>query len=171
MSFQYCPKCKAHLTEPAARHVVCKKCGFDFYINPAPTSTVILKNSDGKILFVKRKYPPKQGWWDLPGGFLEFGESAEEGAVRELEEEIGVTIHNLKYLAARPDRYLFRGYNYHTVNIIFTAQTARQNFYSGDDVSAIAFFHPHALPWRRIAFTNARKALKEYSLSLKRSRV
>ena len=45
---------------------------------------------DGKVLMVKRKYPPRQGYWSIPGGHVELGERIEDAATRELYEETGV---------------------------------------------------------------------------------
>lgn len=57
---------------------------------PLPAVGALVFNDEGKILLVKRKYPPGQGRWSIPGGHLEYGETLEEAVVRELEEETGI---------------------------------------------------------------------------------
>ena len=64
----------------------CLKCNIIHYQNPKPTATLICPKDD-TILFVKRAFDPGKGQWSLPGGFLELGETLEEGAKRELKEE------------------------------------------------------------------------------------
>jgi ADP-ribose pyrophosphatase YjhB (NUDIX family) len=64
----------------------CSKCKTIHYQNPKPTATLIVPKNN-KILFVRRAFEPSKGCWSLPGGFLELGETLEEGALRELKEE------------------------------------------------------------------------------------
>ena len=64
----------------------CQKCKTIHYQNPKPTATLICLKND-EILFVKRAFDPGKGEWSLPGGFLELGETLEQGAIRELKEE------------------------------------------------------------------------------------
>ena len=62
---------------------------------------IIIK--DNKVLFGKRKNSHGDGTWSLPGGHLEFGESWEDCALREVEEEVGITINNLHFVTATND--------------------------------------------------------------------
>ena len=64
----------------------CNNCSSIHYENPKPTATLVCPNED-KILLVKRATDPGKGEWGLPGGFIERGETAVEGALRELFEE------------------------------------------------------------------------------------
>ena len=67
----------------------CPACGFIHYRNPVPAAGVILPGRDG-VLMVKRKFEPAAGAWCLPAGFMEYGETPERCAVRELREETGI---------------------------------------------------------------------------------
>jgi len=64
----------------------CYQCKTIHYQNPKPTATLIVPKNN-QILFVRRAFEPAKGCWSLPGGFLELGETLEEGALRELKEE------------------------------------------------------------------------------------
>jgi len=59
-----------------------------------PNAASVALVRDGKVLLIKRAYDPYKGLWTLPGGRLEPGESIEQCAIREIAEEIGVTIRN-----------------------------------------------------------------------------
>tara|TARA_R110002020_G_scaffold8652_17_gene34438 strand:- start:5038 stop:5448 length:411 start_codon:yes stop_codon:yes gene_type:complete len=59
-----------------------------------PNAASVALVRDGKVLLIKRAYDPYKGLWTLPGGRLEPGESIEQCAIREIVEEIGVTIRN-----------------------------------------------------------------------------
>ena len=75
----------------------CKRCNSIHYQNPKPTATLICPKDD-EILLVKRAVEPEKGKWSLPGGFLELGETLEEGAVRELKEETNLNGKVIKLL-------------------------------------------------------------------------
>ncbi|MEJ2050967.1 MAG: NUDIX domain-containing protein, partial [Calditrichota bacterium] len=57
------------------------------YENPAPTTAAIVLNHHEELLLVRRAVEPSTGEWCLPGGFMELGETPEQGVVRELKEE------------------------------------------------------------------------------------
>ena len=75
----------------------CNFCNTIHYQNPKPTATLICPK-DNKILLVKRAFDPGKGEWSLPGGFLEIGETLEEGAMRELKEETNLNGKVVKLL-------------------------------------------------------------------------
>ena len=87
---QYCWECgaraKTAFVEGRDRKV-CSACGQVLYENPFPTTAAIIVNDRDEILLVRRAVPPARGEWCLPGGFLELGETPEEGVLRELKEE------------------------------------------------------------------------------------
>lgn len=94
MAASYCPRCGAQLerrfTEGRDRDV-CAACGFVFYRNPVPAVGVVVAQ-DGNVVMIRRKYPPRAGYWALPAGYMELGESAEEAAIRECHEETGLLV-------------------------------------------------------------------------------
>ena len=65
---------------------VCDSCGFIDYVNPRIVAGMVA-HRDGQILLCKRAIEPRMGFWTLPAGFMELGESVEEGACREAREE------------------------------------------------------------------------------------
>ena len=75
----------------------CASCKTIHYQNPKPTATLILPKKD-TILLVRRAFEPEKGSWSLPGGFLELGETLEQGAKRELKEETNLNGEVVKLL-------------------------------------------------------------------------
>ena len=96
----YCSTCReennfSHIDGAIRYH--CSKCKTIHYQNPKPTATLICLKND-EILFVKRAFNPGKGQWSLPGGFLELGETLEQGAIRELKEETNLNGEVIKLL-------------------------------------------------------------------------
>jgi len=164
MYFKYCPKCKAKLSKTQARGRVlgCKKCGFVFYFAPASGADIVLANEQGEILLAKRAFAPKKGYWDLPGGFIEFGESAEDAITREIKEELGINLSGFSYLGSYPDRYYYKGINYHTLAFEFYGTIKTQQLHPADDVSEIKFFTWDNLPTDKFCSPRMVQVLKDY---------
>src|SRR5215467_6952048 len=88
---QFCIRCGGRLVATrraagAGSVRTCPRCGWVDYNNPAPTASVLLLRR-GRLLLVRRAVAPSRGAWDLPGGFIEAGETAEQAARREMREE------------------------------------------------------------------------------------
>ena len=106
--FNLCPMCGSKKIE--CRHNrkwICPDCGFDLYNNVAAAVGVIIKDKYNNILFEVRAKEPRKGYLALPGGFVDFNESAEEAVVRECREEIGVEldINSIRFLCTNPNTY------------------------------------------------------------------
>jgi ADP-ribose pyrophosphatase YjhB (NUDIX family) len=166
--YNYCNKCSGKLIKKASNLYLCQKCGLHFYVNPVQTTTVILENEKGEILLVKRKSDPKKGFWDLPGGFTNLNESAEQSLAREIKEELGIGLRKYSYLTSYPDRYLYKGQNYYTINLFYVAKINKndQNKISPhDDVTGLKFFSKEKIPWEKLGFVCLKKVLRFYFLS------
>src|SRR5690606_30767636 len=72
--------------------LTCPECDFVHYNNPKPVAVAIVADDAGRILMCRRAIDPRKGYWTLPGGFMERGETLQEGAARETLEEAGATI-------------------------------------------------------------------------------
>ena len=109
-----------------------------------------------------RSFEPKKGFFDLPGGFVELNESLEESAKRELKEEIGVLVEDLKYIGSYQDKYLYQDINLDSLSAIFTGNVGNQEIKPSDDVSGFKWIDKDKIPYDRIAFESMRSALKDY---------
>ena len=91
----YCIKC-GHIMDSKVPEMdthprlVCNNCGYIHYVNPTPVVGV-LPIYNNQILLCKRNIEPRKNLWTLPAGFMEVDETVEQGALRELQEEAGVT--------------------------------------------------------------------------------
>ncbi|MEQ1832858.1 MAG: NUDIX hydrolase [Candidatus Eisenbacteria bacterium] len=155
----YCPVCATTMALAAEHGVMrptCPSCGYIWYRNPVPAAGVILVR-DGAVLLVKRRYDPRAGWWCLPAGFMEAGETPEQSAVRELQEETGV-IAQLTGLFG-----VYAGFDdprVRAVLILYTGVITGGEQRAGDDAIDLGWFPLDALP-AELAFASHRQALTE----------
>ena len=156
----FCHFCGAKLSEKQLQGTIrlfCKNCNEPIYENPVPATCLVVVDNKERILLVKRSAEPKIGFWCLPGGFIELGETPEQGALRELKEEtclsgkiemlLGVTTNiSPKYHSVLMVGYLVKNYN----GILKP----------GDDASDAAYFNFNDLP--EIAFESHMSFIRIY---------
>ncbi len=113
---------------------------FDYLKSPKPTVDAVVLKKD-KLLLIKRKYEPLG--WALPGGFIEYGESAEEAVERELREETGLKVVSLNqfHTYSSPNR----DERFHTMSVVFIVETAG-NEAASDDAAQLGWFSLNNLP-------------------------
>lgn len=122
--------------------LTCPSCGaaVKSYRNPLPTVDIIIE-IDGGIVLIARKNPPLG--WALPGGFVDYGETLEDAAVREAREETAIWIKELRLLGCYSDPS--RDSRQHTISTVFIAK-GEGPLQAGDDAADIAVFPVGALP-------------------------
>ena len=163
-NFHFCPRCGAHLKEENHHgriRLVCPKCEFIFYQNPVPAAGVILLPGNS-VLLVKRKFEPRAGMWSLPAGFMEYGETVEETAVRELKEETNLDIKLTRLFGVYTGCDDPRN---QAVLIVYKGEIVGGELRPGDDASEVNFFLLTNLP-KNIAFEAHRQVLEELSQKL-----
>ena len=163
---RFCPAC-GQAGFAAGRRCECPACGFVYFQNVAAAAAAIIE-IDGRILLTRRAFDPGQGLLDLPGGFIEPGETAEEGLRRELQEELGLAPARLEYLCSLPNRYPFGGVEYRTLDLFFIARLASLDALRlSDEISAVALQQPEAIKLDELAFESIRGGLAFYLETLK----
>ncbi len=130
--------------------LICPRCGFvmSIYKNPLPTVDIVISNQGG-IVLISRKNTPFG--WALPGGFVDYGESVEEAAVREAKEETSLDIHNLKLLGVYSSKD--RDPRHHSISTVFSAQSDGIPC-AGDDAARVQVFQKDNLP-KKLGFDHA----------------
>lgn len=155
---KYCQYCGAQLIRKwceGLTRLYCEDCRQPIYENPTPATCLVVGNNKQQILLVKRSVDPKIGFWCLPGGYIELGETPEQAALRELKEETGLNgqIHRLLGATVNPhdknDTILMLGY---------LVKDFKGNPKAGDDASDVAWFFTNSLP--EIAFESHIRFLK-----------
>ncbi len=122
---RYCPKCGAAALRPAGLKLwACENCGFELYLNVAAAVTGLIADKQGRLLIVIRGEEPCKGMWDLPGGFADPGESAEEALRREVAEELGLKVVSARFLCSYPNTYEYMGVRYATMDLGFVCEIA-----------------------------------------------
>jgi len=155
----FCLRCGTRLVrrdDNGSPRPTCPACGLVHYRNPVPAAGVILARGN-EVLLVRRRYAPRVGTWCLPAGFMEYGETPERCARRELFEETGLRarLTGLFGVYAGLDDPRVR-----TVLILYTAARVSGRLVPGDDALAAKFYPLARLP-REIAFESHRQALAE----------
>ena len=157
--FRFCPRCATPLAvtnENGHPRPGCPSCGFIHYRNPTPAvGGVVLK--ERKVLLVRRKYEPKAGEWSLPAGFMEYDESPEACALRELQEEtglVGVIKHLVGVYPAGDDPRA------RVVLIMYHVETIGGTEIPGDDAAEIGYFPIDNYP--KLAWSSHFRALRDF---------
>lgn len=142
----------------------CPECGtrVQKYRNPTPTTDIVFYVPERGVLLIERKNPPYG--WALPGGFIDYGESAEDAAVREAKEETGldVRIRDLLGVYSEPDR----DPRQHTLSVVYVVEADDVSaLQAGDDAGKAEFFPLDQLP-QPVAFDHI-KILEDFGTWLK----
>lgn len=151
----FCSKALAQRHVEGRTRLYCENCQLPIYENPVPAACVVLIDNQQRILLVKRSVDPKKGQWCLPGGFIECGETTEQAALRELQEETGLNgqINALIGVTTSP------GTLYKSILLVGYLVTHFSGLaQAGDDASDLAFFNRNDLP--EIAFESHRSFIR-----------
>jgi ADP-ribose pyrophosphatase YjhB (NUDIX family) len=163
--FKHCPRCAvARQGEADAVRFVCEACGFIYYYNVAVSSAVLILDTNGDALFIRRARDPGRNKLALPGGFVDRGETAEAAAMREVREEAGVKLDNLEFLASFPNLYAYREVEYPTVDLFFVAHVRGRTASPLDDVTEVVWMPPSSLLDEDLAFPSHAKALRSFAI-------
>jgi len=165
--FAYCPHCGTpHPEFTKGCRIHCTECGFVFYHNTASAVAILVK-LENRYIILRRGREPGKGLLDLPGGFVDPGESAEEACRREITEELGISVENIRYLSSRPNIYPYKGVTYNTCDLLFIAECRHDDFVrQEDEVDEILLLTLEELKIDQFAFESIREFLKELQLKV-----
>jgi ADP-ribose pyrophosphatase YjhB (NUDIX family) len=155
---KYCSVCASEVEHkiPAGDNrvrAVCPNCATVHYVNPKIVVGTI-PVWQGRILLCKRAIEPRHGFWTLPAGFMETGETTEQGALRETLEEAGarVQLAGLYSLIDVP--------HVEQVHLFYRGQLLDADFAAGEESLEVRLFEPAQIPWNDLAFRTVSKTLR-----------
>jgi ADP-ribose pyrophosphatase YjhB (NUDIX family) len=162
--FRHCPRCGLpRATDPTGSTFRCGSCGFVYYFNPATAAAAFILNPLHEALFIRRAKEPAKGKLAIPGGFIDFGETAEDAVRREIREEVNLQVHGLRYLCTQPNQYHFQEVTYSVLDLFFVAQAEPGAAVSAlDDVESYSWLNPVHVRPDDLAFPSIRAALALY---------
>ena len=158
---RFCPQCGSAKVEFRVPHGddrerhVCADCGHIHYLNPKLVVGTIPVLGD-QVLLCKRAIEPRYGLWTLPAGFMEEGETLEEGAARETLEEAKtrVTIEQMYVTLSLPE--------ISQVYVMFRAKLENLDFGPGVESLDVRLFKEADIPWDQLAFRTIETTLRHY---------
>ncbi len=173
---RYCPVCGSQGFMPLRssetsgetsfiRKYHCAVCGFEFFMNAAASTMALIIKDDQQVLMIRRARDPARGSLDLPGGFVDLGESAEHAMIREVYEEtnLSVTSHIL-YPRTFCNEYLYGGVLYHTLDLVYICEVDDwTNLRSNDpEEGSIELVRLDELTPQQVGLTSVRRFITEY---------
>jgi ADP-ribose pyrophosphatase YjhB (NUDIX family) len=152
---RFCPHCGAadpDVDFPRSLH--CRACDHRAFYNPSPVAGAIPRTADGRIWLLRRGFHEGAGLWTFPGGFVDLGESVEDAARREAQEEleIDVELGDLVGVYSRADTRI--------VLVVYDA-VAMGEPQTTPEATEVRAFTPEQLPWEDMAFWSTTQALKD----------
>lgn len=154
----YCSLCGGEITQQVPPddnrpRYVCLSCRTVHYQNPRIVAGC-LPEYDGKVLLCKRAINPRYGYWTLPAGFMELGETTLEGAIRETREEANANVEVLELYMVLNLPHVDQVY------MMFRSRLKDLDFSPGDETLEVKLFSEDEIPWDELAFTTIRETLR-----------
>jgi 8-oxo-dGTP pyrophosphatase MutT (NUDIX family) len=155
---KFCPHCAHTLVlkipaEDSRERYVCDACGSIHYQNPRNVVGSIPVYGE-QVLLCRRAIAPRHGYWTLPAGFMELGESTSTGAARETFEEAGARVE------IGPLYSLLNVPHAEQVHLFYLATMPNADYAAGEESLEVALFHEHEIPWDELAFPTVKQTLE-----------
>ena len=163
--FEFCPKCSSasFYSKNGGRSYWCEDCNFHYFINNSAAVACLIINSSGELLITRRAIEPFKGMLDLPGGFVEPMETAEEAVKREIKEELNLDVTKMTYLVSFPNLYPFSNMIVPTVDLAFVCEVDSFNAMKpDDDVASIEFMDPKNIDMMALCAESMRQIILFY---------
>ncbi len=132
---------------------ICDGCGEIHYQRHSVVAGCVA-TFEGKLLLCQRAIEPYYGLWTIPAGYVEIGETLDEGAIRETREECGAEVASLRLLA------LYNLPMFSEIYVIFAAELAAAEFFPGPESLDVRLFEAEQIDWQALAFPMVREALR-----------
>lgn len=161
---KYCPRCGSKdFVAHEGLSLKCGQCGFHFFINAAAAVAALIVDSKGKLMLVTRGVEPDYGKLDLPGGFVDPGESVEEALLRELNEELGISVQKYEYLGSAPNEYTFSEFSVFTVDMAFKViPQSLERLNPKDDILGYRFYSEEEINYKNIPAPSIKHFVQQF---------
>jgi ADP-ribose pyrophosphatase YjhB (NUDIX family) len=138
------------------RFKVCNRCGFVHFPGPKLVAGCLVIDA-GRVLLLRRGIEPQVGKWTFPGGYVDFGETPAQAALRETREEVGMEVELGRTLGVYADPV-------HPIAavVVYMAKPGIEEASVTDEATEVSFFAPSGIPWEEIAFPTTRAALDDW---------
>lgn len=157
----YCSHCGHHPLDfkippgDGRPRYVCAHCGTIHYQNPRNVVGTVPVWGE-QVLLCKRAIEPRLGWWTLPAGFMELGETTSQCAERETFEESGARVELQQLFSVQSVPHVDQ------VHLFYLAKMNEPVFEAGEESLEVRLFHEHEIPWDEIAFTTVSQTLRHF---------
>jgi 8-oxo-dGTP diphosphatase len=161
VEYRFCPACGGALDSRVLKagdpqRLVCRACGFVFYMDPKVAVGTIIRTDDDRLVLVRRAIEPGYGLWVFPGGYVDRGEEIREAARREAREECGLEVR----LDRLVNIYSYRGRA--PIIIVYAATVVGGELCNDEECLEARLFREEDIPWDALAFRSTAEALREY---------
>jgi ADP-ribose pyrophosphatase YjhB (NUDIX family) len=121
-TYTHCPICgsKDYIRHEKGR--ACGHCGHKDFNNPITAVAAFILDHEDRVLLIRRAKDPAAGKLAPPGGFVDAGESLEQAIRREMTEEVGLDLQDVRYLSSHPNDYVYNGLGRPVCDVFFTAR-------------------------------------------------
>jgi ADP-ribose pyrophosphatase YjhB (NUDIX family) len=159
-TIRFCPLCGARLQRrlvgPEPRpEMVCSGCEFVYYVSQKVVAGTI-PWQDGRLLLTRRAIPPSLGKWTFPGGYVDWGETVDAGALRETREETGLTVK----LGALVGVYSYEASP--VVIVVYEAAVTGGALTLCHENDRLEWMTPAEIPWDELAFPSTLAAMRDF---------
>jgi ADP-ribose pyrophosphatase YjhB (NUDIX family) len=157
---KFCSHCAATVSKRIPdgdnrERFICDRCDVIFYDNPRIVAGTI-PVWQNQVLLCRRAIEPRRGYWTLPAGFMENGESTEQAAQRETLEEACAEVEMGQLFSMITVPHIDQ------VHIFFTATLKDGQFAAGDESLEVALFAEQDIPWQELAFPTVKQTLQRF---------
>lgn len=147
---KYCNKCGSPVTAkiPPGDHIarcICTACGTIHYENPKVIAGCLVHWKD-QVLLCRRAIDPRRGYWTIPAGFMENGETALQAAIRETFEEAGASVEVMGLYAFFSPTFI------NEVYLVFRGQLVDRHFQAGIESMDVCLFEESDIPWNKLSY-------------------